>query len=199
MLVPVQIDVVGTSPLMVCNEQTADRLNPMAKSIAELTAKRKRSDEEELEMRRRKWLASLYFDEKLGPYLPALMLWRSIQDAARRTKEGMTIERGLFIGNGRLPLQYKGPRDLETMWDDGRFVDARTAVASGRRIVAVRGIFPDWAVSAEMSVDTNELNVSDLGRFVTLAGKSVGVGTYRKMFGRYLGEVKTLVAAVEAA
>lgn len=199
MLIPARIDIVGTAPLMVCNEQTADRLNPMAKKIAELSSKRNRSDEDEMEMRRRKWLASLYYDEEIGPFLPTLHLWRSIQDAARRSKQGLTIERGLFIEAQQMPIQYDGPRDLETMWSDGRFVDMRTAVAQRQRIVAVRGIFPDWSLSTNMTVDTNELNISDLQSLVSRAGKSVGVGTYRKMFGRFLGEVTPLIDDKEAA
>jgi hypothetical protein len=55
---PIIFTFDGMSDLLVNNPQTADRLNPWSQLIAELTGKKKRTDDEERQLQRLKWEAS---------------------------------------------------------------------------------------------------------------------------------------------
>lgn len=188
-MIPVQIDVIGTTALLVANPRTANPLDPLTKQIAEYTSKRKKTEADQLEIQRLKWLGSLYYDEEMGPYLPSENLWKSILDAARTTKEGKTIERGLLLANPKMRLEYDGPRKDQELYNDGRFIHVCDANASGRKIMAVRAMFPEWACQGQFIVNEEQLNIESLERIVQLAGAVIGVGTYRRRFGRYEADI----------
>jgi hypothetical protein len=187
--------------LMVSNPQMANPLNSLVREVKELTGKRKRSEADELEIQRLKWKGALYWGEDIGPYVPSVVLWRSIHEAAKVTREGRLIERGLMMTALRMPIQYKGPRDPEAMYKDkkGRFVDIRDANASGRRIMAVRAVFPEWSCATIFELDENQMSVKDFTRLAEFAGERIGIGTYRRMFGRFKPTVTAGAAAAKAA
>ena len=98
-------------------------------------------------------------------------------------------------------IQYEGPRDPDKMYKDGRFVDVRSASLRGSKVQAARGIFPEWALDASFTFDEEVLDFHNLNRLVATAGKFVGVGTYRKKFGRFTAECQDVgeLATAEAA
>lgn len=180
------VTIMGTCPLLVNNPQTANPLGEMTKKIKELTGIQKRSDAENMELQRVKWMGAIYYDPKIGPYLPSICVWRSIHDAAKITKQGKQVERGLQIMETRLPIEYDGPRDPAKMLAEGdRFMDVRDANASGKKIMAVRPIFNEWMLTFTAMVQPDILNPRDFEGFVVKAGKLIGVGTYRRLFGRF--------------
>lgn len=186
------IKLTGTAPLIMHNAQTADPLNPYARAIKELTAKRtNKTDADEMEISRLKFEAGLYFDDTIGPYLPSPNIFRSLIEAGSMTRDGRKIERGVqIIGTGSR-LEYDGPRDLEGLWGDGtgRFVDRRLAAVNRVRIPVTRPIFPEWAAQFEVIVEDDVMNPGQFADIAVKAGKSVGVGDYRRFYGRFSVEV----------
>jgi hypothetical protein len=88
-------------------------------------------------------------------------------------------------------IEYDGPRDVEGMWNARRFVDTRDAVPAGKRVIAVRAKFPvAWSVRLEAMFDPDQVNERDLKSFAELAGRIVGIGTYRQRFGRFTASVQ---------
>jgi hypothetical protein len=77
------------------------------------------------------------------------------------------------------------------MWNARRFVDTRDAVPAGKRVIAVRAKFPvAWSVRLEAMFDPDQVNERDLKSFAELAGRIVGIGTYRQRFGRFTASVQ---------
>jgi hypothetical protein len=188
---PIAFILNGTSPLLINNPQTADRLNDWSQKIAELTGIKKRTDDEERQLQRLKWQASLYHEPEIGPYLPGVAAWKAIVEAARLSRKGKQVERGLTPLTDLMPIEYAGPRDIEGMWDAGIYVDKRDAVPAGKRVMAVRARFPlDWAVRFEALFAPELVNERDLKSFADLAGRIIGIGTYRQRFGRFTAQVQ---------
>lgn len=188
---PIVFTFNGTCDLLVNNPQTADKLNAWTQLIAELTGKKKRSDEEERQLQRLKWEASLYHDKELGPYLPGVAAWKSIIEAARISRSGKDVERGLVPVTDQMPIQYDGPRDIEGMWNAGRYKDVRDANPAKAKIMVARGKFPlDWSVTFEALFDPEMVNERDLRGFAQLAGRIIGIGTYRMRYGRFTATVQ---------
>jgi hypothetical protein len=181
----VEFVLTGTSPILVSNPRTANPLDAYTQLIKEVTGKRKRTDDDERQLQRLKWEASLYFDPKVGPYLPSVYAWRSIHEAAKMSKQGKQIERGLIALTDTMPIEYEGPRELDPMWATNRFVDVRDANASGRRIMAVRARFNEWRVKFQAAFSPELLNERDLKGYAEAAGRMIGIGTYRRVYGRF--------------
>lgn len=187
-----QLTMTGTTALIMHNVQTADPLNPYAKEIAKITAKKKNKTEaDDLELSRIKFVAGLYFEPPSGPYLPAANVFRCLIEAGAMTREGKKIERGVVFLSDRAPLVYDGPRDLEGLWGDGttRFVDRRLANINRQRVPITRPIFPQWAAQFDVEVDAEVLNPDAFADIVAKAGRAVGVGDYRRFYGKFKGEL----------
>jgi hypothetical protein len=137
---------------------------------------------------------SLYFDPELGPYLPAQNLLASIVAGARLTKAGKKVERGVVLTDFMLPLIYKGPRDVETLWGDGEseYVDIRPVVVQRSKVDRCRPIFRTWTIEAEALIDPKVIEFDEFAAVCEAAGAMEGVGDYRRMFGRYAVDVQPL-------
>jgi|SRR5882724_976275 len=180
--------LTGTAPLIMHNVQTADPLNHWSKQIKKLTDKKtNKTDADQAEIGRLKFAAGLYYDAQIGPYLPAANLFRCLIEAGAMTRDGKKIERGVIFLSDRAPLEYNGPRDIDALWGDGttKFVDRRVVAVARQRVVATRPIFPEWECGFEIEVDPEVLNPEAFVDIATKAGRSVGVGDYRRFYGKF--------------
>lgn len=187
------IEMVGTAPLLMHNVRLADSQDPYTRAISKLTAKRtKKTDEDKLEIDRLSFAGSLYYHEDLGPYIPAENIFRCLMEAGALTRSGKKIERGVLFAATRAPLRYDGPRDIDALWGGdgtGPFVDRRMVAVQRQRIPRVRPIFPDWSASFEVDIDGEIIDPEEFGDIVAKAGRLIGLGDYRRFYGKFDGKV----------
>lgn len=186
------IRLTGTMPLIMHNIQMADDQIEIVREIKKLTSKRTKTDEDKLEIDRLSFAGSLYYDKDLGPYLPADHLFRSLMEAGKITRAGKNVERALSIHTYKAKLLYDGPRDPDALWGvgaDSKYVSRLMVNVQGSRIPRVRPIFPEWQCVFEIDVDDRVLSLEDFDDIATKAGKMIGVGTYRRFYGRYGVEI----------
>jgi len=84
-----------------------------------------------------------------------------------------------------LRLDYEGPTDPHTLWQDTTF-RLRSPVRIGMsKIMRTRPMFREW--SSELAVDflPSLLNPQDVVSFLVTAGEQVGIGDWRPRFGRF--------------
>lgn len=182
------LTLTGTCPLIIHNEQSADPDNYYARLAKPLNAKKtNKTEEDRKEIDRLSYLAALYIDDELGPYLPGKNLFRCLMEAGSITREGKAVERGLFVVTNKASIEYTGPRDAAALWGDGttRFVDRRLVKVGTARIPRVRPIFTDWQVSFDVRVDDEVLDVDKLSVLATKAGLLIGIGTFRRFYGKF--------------
>lgn len=187
-----QIMMTGTTPLMMHNIRLADDQDPYVKEIKKLTAKRsKKTEDDRFEIDRLSFAGSLYHDELYGPYLPAENALRCLIEAGSLTRDGKKIERGVVFGNLRAPLEYRGPRDIDSLWGNGEseWVDRRMVKIQQQRIPRVRPIFPVWVAKFDVDIDVQIIDPDEFTDIVTKAGKLIGIGDYRRFYGRFDGKV----------
>ena len=193
----VQITLDGSrdygTPIIFHSEVLADPLSPQARTLAELSKKRGRTEADEIEMARREWVGGMYFDDAIGPVLPTWNIVRSIQDGARMTKHGKAVERGVFPEVEHVALDYDGPRDLDTLWKDGRFAIRKGVKLAGRRVIRTRPIFHGWKASATLVIDPNVIDFPLFCQVCNAAGRYHGIGDFRSgRYGRYVPSVLLL-------
>lgn len=173
---------LGDEPLIMHNGLLADREYEWAQLLAPLQAKRKKTDEDHAEIAWLEWRGGLYYDEKIGPYLPGANVRRALIDAGRLSKEGKKIERGVSNLSRVNRLDYPGPRTPEAMWKDSRFRLRMTVKVSGK-VVRTRAQFMEWSAPVTIHFDPTMIDRRDLLRIAETAGQYIGIGDGRPFYG----------------
>lgn len=191
----IDIKFTGTSPLLMHSDRLANPLDPATKAHSKLTSKKNKTEDDHYEIARSEWQGGLYFDEKLGPYLPGDNLRSCLVEGAKLNKKGPEVQQGTIMMANKLRLEYPGPRTVEGLWGDSRFRDARSVVISGRsRLMRYRPVFPDWSVTFTLGYDPEKIDAEKIVFFAENAGRFIGIGDFRPKkggtFGRF--EVEAL-------
>lgn len=187
------------SPLLMHNERLADPLDPISIEIAKLSRKRSKTEADHLEIARLEFAGGMYFDEELGPVVPAWNIIRSIQDAAKRHKFGTDVLRALIPIEPFFPVQYDGPRTIAELWDDGRFASRKSVGVSRRRVMRTRPVFVDWQVEGDIEIDLTVLDVEKVNQFIDEAGRYIGLCDNRPLYGRFKGQARLASLAKKRA
>ena len=180
--------VQGTKALMMHNPQCINPFNEFTKLIKPLTSKKKKTEEDMMQLYKLQFMASLYMKD--GQYIiPAQMFWKAICTAAKEQKLGKKFEQSLLVPSDCL-LDFDDkdcPPDL--LFDDenlrSKYVDIRDGVIMRARVPICRSIFPKWKTTLTVWYDETQLDEDDVVRMVEISGLRYGVGTYRRIYGRY--------------
>ena len=180
--------ITGMNPLMLNNPQTVNPFNEYAKQLSPLTSKRKKTEDDLMEISRIKFLSSLYMNN--GVYvIPSSHFEQSVIESAKEVKLGKKFERNFRIfSDGILDFPDKN-KSPEQLYEIGTYVDVRAVGIKNVKITTTRAIFPQWETEIECFFDETQLNDTDVIRTLEIAGLRYGIGTYRKLYGRYKVEL----------
>lgn len=136
------------------------------------------------------WKKTIYFEEGVGVFLPAVNVEAALIEASKQFKIGRGsaskyFKSGVFITDDKLPFFVNG-KPITAL--EGIEIDKRTVKnpATKGRNVRYRALFRQWKskfrviVSADDYIDKNLLLES-----LDYAGAYVGVGDFRPRFGRF--------------
>lgn len=180
------------SPLLCHNERLADPLDPHARGLKEISGKRKKTDADHLELARREYLGGLYTNGN-GPCLPAWNMLRCIQDGAKSIKRGRDVVKGIHPLVQETDILYDGPRDPDDLWklrDEG-FMLRKGVGVSTSKVMRTRPLFKQWKAVLPVEVDPTIFDLDTLQQIGDYAGKYVGVGDMRPIYGRFHCTVTT--------
>ena len=183
----------GTCPLMLNNPQTVNPMNHYSKALKELTSKRSKTDEDQNEIFHIKFLASCYYTDKGQYIIPANMIAKSFEAAAKENKLGAKFQRSVFVLNDALLKFPENGCSPEELWQNhtDKYVDIRPVGVQKSKIVTARMIVPEWSLEGELSFDETQLNKSEIWLAMVNGGLRYGIGTYRQLYGRYrIKEIK---------
>lgn len=184
----VKVTIKGIAPLLMHNPRLLDPTEPVVRQIAAITSKppKKRTESEEIELRRLEFVGSLYTHPDTGaPVIPGENIEAMIRDGATNKRQGKTTLSGV-MSDGIWPVEYSGPKSAEKLWDDRRFVDTRrTAMKSGSGVMRTRPIFVEWGCTFVVSYIPTIISLADLRDAIEFAGSFKGIMDYRPKFGRF--------------
>lgn len=193
----VKLHIKGETQLMLNNPQSVNPLNRFTKALKPLTSKRVKTDDDQLDIARLKFFASLYTDKPIeldgkwkgeaGHYiLPAEHFAKSFSEAAKENRLGQKFIRSVFIYADSIldfPNNDKSPKEL---WNIGEpYVDTRAVGIKNVKIITTRALIPDWECDVVVNFDEGQLNKKEILQAVEIAGLRYGVGTYRQRFGKF--------------
>lgn len=169
--------------LLTHNERLASKLDEIARQLAEVTSKRRKTDDDHAEMARLEFFGGIYTttDGLIG--LPSWNVYRSFHDGAKQHRLGASVQRALIPMTDVVVIQHDGPSKPADAWE-ARCCDQRSVKVSGK-VTRTRPAFTNWSVTVQFALDTEILNYNDLKMVAETAGRLIGIGDYRPRFGRY--------------
>lgn len=175
----------GLSPLLMHSAVGVNPTHPLSILCKKLTAKRQKTEEDQIELMRLKWLLAIYHDLEVGPFIPAENIEATIREAAKKTKRGKDTKAAIFVGPDRCPLIYDGPRDVDSLYADERYRDVRDGVIGQARVLVSRPRFNHWAVEFNLDFDPTIFDEEVLLGIMDTAGQYIGLCDYRPRYGRF--------------
>jgi hypothetical protein len=185
----IKVRLNGTANLLMHSARLANPMDPVTKRMKAATSKRKKTDEDYEEIMRIEFEGGMYHDEKLGPYLPGDNVYATIIEGAKLNKLGTEVKRAVHILEERIPLKYKGPRDIAGLWSKDTFRDVRPVTVGQSTTMRCRPKFGGWSVEFDVHYDPTRIDRAPLIAAIENAGSYVGLGDFRPRYGRFVVEV----------
>lgn len=180
----VRVAVTSASPLLMHNGQLADPTNPHVRALKTFTSKKKKTDEDLVAIKKLEFVGSLYWDSKLGPFIPSEMIEASIRNGAKVNKLGQQVLSSMICATDKAPLLYTGPREPDAMFANDAFVDTRGVRVGPSRVMRTRPRFNEWSLEFVLNFDPTGLSRDDLVQALHESGKK-GFGDFRPKYGRF--------------
>ena len=183
-----KLKLVGVAPIMFHNERLANPTDPGTRELRRLTTQRNKSDDILEQIKKIEWRLGFYESEDKRPVVTSDMVLASVLQGARKLKKGKEVSAGVLAEEPWFPLTYDGPKQIDDLYEDARFVDYRSVVISGRRMMRARPVFKAWSLSVVLMYDEELINGRDLRQAAEIAGERIGMGERRPRLGRFLVE-----------
>lgn len=177
--------LAGIGPLLTHNERLASKLDPVARQMAAISSKRKKTDDDLAELARLELLGGVYETDDGLVGIPTWNVFKSFQEGAKLNKLGRAFERAVIpMGPDIVPLKHDGPSTVAAMWDAECF-DQRSVKVGTAKITRTRPKFVNWSLDATFALDTEVFRLDEFAMVAENAGRLIGLGDYRPRFGRY--------------
>lgn len=186
----IQMRWTGVRPLITHNGELANPRNPIVREIKKLTSKgRKKTDDDLDALRRLEWRGGLYLDERKHPCIPGDNIHACLVEGARKNKLGKDLDAAVLVAEGDFPLLYDGPKDIDKLYADDRYIDCRGVDVQGKRVQRTRPIFRKWALEIVVDFDPTIIDRARVIDAARVSGHRIGLGEYKPRYGRFLVEV----------
>jgi hypothetical protein len=187
----IKVRIKGDSPILMHNGRLANPLNEYTKRLKSLTSKKTKTDADHFDIARAEWEGGLYFNDH-GPIVTCDNIDACLKAAAKLQKLGKLFGSAVGIVEEFVPLQYKGPRDLDGLWSQ-KFYDIRGVVIGGKRLQRCRPIFKEWSCEFTVALDERDVNRRQVEQALSEAGRRVGLFDRRPekggRFGKFTAEM----------
>ena len=186
----IKVRLTGVSPLLMHSPQGANPLDPLAKELKKITGKKKKTDEDHQKMSDLDWQLGIYYDEEIGPFMPAENIDKCLVEGGKNFKLGTTILKSCTTMPYRVPLEYDGPRDFKALMESSVHRDSRGVKIGGRStVIRTRPRFNRWALEFDVHFKTEAIDWEDVVRSLEAAGRYCSLGDYRPRYGQFEVEV----------
>lgn len=200
--------IEGASPMIVHNGGNISPLHPCNKLKSEFTKKRKKTDDDHVNIARIEWFQSLYLDrplqlemngekfydvntERPNVILPVKCVRACIKSGAKLSRNGKALDRAVqFTEVDFYRPSADGKRlafpDINVMSDDLSYVDETVMTVQRAKLVRYRAIFQKWAATVSGVFAEEMLNQEDLTQAIVMAGQFEGMNDSRSLgYGRF--------------
>ena len=176
-----RVTIEGTSPIIMNNGYAGlDTESEQAQQKFEITKKRgsNRTKEDNERLKELECQISLWIDDEGAVEIPVRALRATIENGARKLKQGPQVREGLWIESSR--FIYDTDQYGETQEELGRTAQFTVPVVVQRsRLLRTRAKFEEWRCVFVVGVDPELVDQQQLERWIKIAGTRVGLGDWR--------------------
>lgn len=187
----VSMKLTGTTAMLMHNTRLANPMNPYTKKLKSLVNKKKKTEEELVEIAQIETRAGFYEtnDGLVGIEMQAV--YASIRDGAKAHNLGKDVTRALLWKAEAVPIEIDGKTwTCDEYMKRPDSVDYRPVVVNGRRTMRARPkIQEGWTTMVEFTLIVSIMEISVLPPILEKAGRFRGLYDYRPIFGQYKAEI----------
>ena len=180
----------GTRPLVMHWGRLADPTHPIVKDIKKITGKRKKTDEDHLELQRLEFQGGLYHvqtsPKRVTVCLFADAIEATIAKGATCLKKGKLVKESIICEEPWYALEYDGPKTVKGLFENDKFRLTCGVRVGTSRVMRTRPVFPEWAV--EFSLEVDGIGPADMEEIMHYAGRK-GTCDFRPRYGRFVSEL----------
>ena len=188
----IKIDIFGESTLIMHSCQSVNPLHPLSIAMKKLTSIRNKTEDDIANLAALEWEAGLYWDDKIGLYMPAENIEACIREGAKARKKGKDIVKAFSLTELKIPVDIGEKLTLDQMRDDFRFRDTRPMKVKTSRVMRTRPRFNNWKLTCNAIYDENMLDFNTIVNAVEYAGQYVGLCDSRPKYGRFAATITEL-------
>ena len=175
--------------LLQSNPQTVDPFNSFAKAKKTITNKKKKTEEDLLNLQELEVRSKIYWDDEMGAYIPTTWLMAALaSNSWNKAKiKKADIRASVFPEEMYLKLYYEGMNRVEKIEDisrDNFFIQSMLLKQGQVKIAKSSPIFHNWYFQGALEFDSEIIDKSTLVYLLEYASKYGGFGDFRPTYGR---------------
>jgi hypothetical protein len=175
--------IAGDTALLLHNGELANPLSKFAMAIKAITSKRKKTEKDIMEIARLEFHGGLHLADG-KPCVTPEMIEATITGAFKLSKRGKDAARGITCEVPMI-LTYDGPKDIDKLWEDERFVFTTQARVGQAKVMRTRPRFLPWGGTLAFKYEDSVFNKDAIVEAVEQAGAMIGFGDWRPKYGRF--------------
>lgn len=178
-----RIRLSGERPLLMHSSRLADPLDPITIALDRLTRKRDKTIADHEQIARVEWHGGLWTrDDK--PCIPGEAIESTFVAASKTRRKGKQAKAGFSCAVAPF-LEYDGPADLASLWQDKAFRFRFPVTVNGSKVMRTRPRFARWSVTIEVEFLPSLLNRNEVLEILEIAGFREALGDWRPKFGKF--------------
>ena len=184
----VTMTLQGTRTMLQHNGRLASPIDPLTRELKTLTGKQKKTVADYQAMLTLEGYASCWETDHGVLGLPTENVWKAIHTAATLSRRGEDLKRALsFLPGAVAPLLVAGAAvDAKAYVESGSGIFIRTVVVKRCRTLRARVQVPaGWSSTHVFELLDDVMDYDVLTPLVFTAGRLVGVGDWRPLYGRF--------------
>ncbi len=178
-----RIRLTGERPLLMHSSRLADPLDSIKIDLDRLTKKRDKTLADHEQIAKVEWHGGLWLRDG-KPSIPCEAVESAFIAAAKTRRKGKQAKAGFSCTVSPL-LQYDGPSDLASLWEDNAFRLRFAVNVNGSKVMRTRPRFNDWHVVVDVEFLPSLLNPDEVIEIFEIAGLREGLGDWRPKFGKF--------------
>lgn len=185
------LELTGTKPMLQRNGRLANPIDEYTRRLAALTGKRKKTDEDLIDIMQVEARGSCWETPEGLLGIPTAAVWRCIYDAAKAFKRGEDIKRALSFTDTTEPLLIDGDYiSCDDFLSKSENLDYRPVKVQGRKTMRARPVVKEgWKATFHFDLLTDVIDPRDIAPILERAGRLVGLGDWRPIYGTFSAEV----------
>lgn len=180
--------IKSVCPLLEHDDKTANPFNVYTKQLKAITSKRKKTEDDLLEMARIEWLSALYYTPQSSYFMKAECFEGSFYEAAKTKKLGKMFKEAVRIPDNPAFHFMHETLSPDKLFERDEYKDFRTVKIQRAKVLRCRPIFSAWSCEVEVWYEETRLNEQEIIDVVNYAGRYIGLCDYRPKYGRFVVE-----------